>query len=225
MALAFVQVNQTWPTTSATTTALAYSSNVTAGSLLWCIVYWNNTGVTCTVADGVNGSWTGIGTATVGAGGLASFIGKMFYFPNAGAGATTVAATFSSAVTRRGIAIHEYSGADTSSPLDQSAYVAVNSTGATTPTITTTNANDVIVAGCLAGTTTTGAAGGYTSRATPGAWSGNETEDQIVSATGTYGPNFTEGVANDNLVGIAAFKQASAGAAVVNTLALLGVGT
>lgn len=211
MAIALTQETQFWDGSTSTTTAKAYASNVTAGGFLWCYVAWKSSTATCTVSDSRNGAWTAVGSAQTGSGSLAGWRCQMFYFPNAAAGATTVTATISASVTTRGLAISEFSGVATSSPLDQSAYGNSNSNGVTTPTVTTLNADDLLVAGVLASTTVTGVAGSYTYMATDLEFSGNGTEYKVVSATGTYGPNFTEGTTNDNLVGIAAFKAAATG--------------
>lgn len=105
--------------------------------------------------------------------------------------------------------MHEYRGVATSSPLDQSNYGTPNSNGITTPTISTGVSSTVIASGAIAGTSVTGAGGGYTVRADPSSFGGNGSEDLIVHVAGTYGPNFTEGSTQDNLVGIASFKAST----------------
>jgi hypothetical protein len=226
MALAHVQDTFVWDGTSGSSKSLAYASNVTAGSLLWVFVAWGSSTATVTVADNLNGSWTAVGSPQTGAGTIGNYRCQMFYRPNAAAGATTVTATFSASISNRGLAIAEFSGADTAAPLDQFAYLSVNSSGITTPTITTTNANDVLLAGAVVQSSITAAGGGYTLMASGTGFASNATEYQIVAATGTYGPNFTEGGANDNLVAMSAFKAAAGGApAATPLLRLLGVGS
>ena len=74
----------------------AFTSSVTSGSLLFCVVGWSSNTTTCTVADNVNGSWTAVGSPQTGSGDLANFRVQMFYLIGAGSGSTTVTATLSS---------------------------------------------------------------------------------------------------------------------------------
>jgi hypothetical protein len=228
MAIALVQNRQTWLTTSGTSVSLGYATDFAAGDFLWCAVAWNPSTVTATVSDSRNGAWTAVGSPQTGAGALANYRLQMFYRENsaAAAGNRTVTATFSASANPRGIVIAEFSGVATSASLDTSAYQSVNSNGITAPSITTTNANDVLIAAALAGVGIVSpyVGGGYTALATQ--WGSNHAaEYQVVSAAGAYTPNFVESQTQDNVVGIAAFKAPAAPSPTLRLLASTGVGT
>jgi hypothetical protein len=104
---------------SVSSQALAYGSNVTAGSLLVCGLRYATGGQTVSVSDNVNGSWgarkavmiqTNDGNGTT----------EVWIFENAAAGATTVTVSYGVAATLR-FAISEFSGAATSGAFDTSA--------------------------------------------------------------------------------------------------------
>lgn len=93
---------------------LAFDSDVTAGSLLVCIVAGYGGVGPAAVSDDVNGAWTRAATA-VGT----DSVGQLFYVWNAGAGPTTVTFNGSYPDNDRKLTIIEYSGVKTSAdPLD-----------------------------------------------------------------------------------------------------------
>lgn len=205
---AFVQSRSTWPTTSASSTALAYNGAVGSGSLLVAAVGWNDAAVTCTVADSVNGAWTALGSPQTGAGGLTTFRLQLFYRANTAVGTPTVTATFSGPVTRRGIGIHEYSGMEIVNPVDGAAvYTNDNSTTPTSSPITTTFPVDLLFCACIMIGSETGTGAGYTLRESAN-FGVNGTEDQVVTSVGTYDGSFSAS-GGDNILGFVAFKAAS----------------
>jgi prepilin-type N-terminal cleavage/methylation domain-containing protein len=167
-----------------------------AGDLLVAYVVWDNTDqVHVTDSQGVpypsvsaSVGWS-LGASALGAS------AQVFYLNNARGGANTITASFDTPVTNFGLLyIVEYSGIDNATnPVDVSVFQNGGGTGPTdtvinSGTVTTKNANDLLVGlGASHGTVNT-AGTGYTPRLMspdPRAF-GNVVEDQNVSATGPY---------------------------------------
>jgi chitodextrinase len=105
------------------------------------------------------------------------------------------------------VRVAEYSGIDAASPLDGAIGATGNSAGpADSGVVATTNASDLLVAGTIQDTSTTGAGTGYTSRI-----SGNLLEDRIVTSTGSYNATAPLTASGAWIIQLAAFKAASGG--------------
>jgi hypothetical protein len=117
MAIAHVQTNSVNPG-SVASQALAYGSNVTAGSLLVCALRYATGGQTVSVSDNVNGSWGSRKAVMVQTNDANGTI-EIWIFENAASGATTVTVSYGVAATLR-FAISEFSGAATASAFDTS---------------------------------------------------------------------------------------------------------
>lgn len=204
--MAFVQSNSTWPTTAGTSTAVSFGSSVQSGSLLVAAVAWNSASATVTgVTDNHGNSWASLGGPGTGTGTLAGFRIQLFAAANAAAGATTVTPTFSASLTRRGVAIHEYTNMATSSVAEGNAvYTSATGSTVTTGSVTTSNANDIIFSAVVASGAVTSAGSGYTLRESAN-FGSNGTEDRAVAATGTYTASFVT-TGGDNLLAIVALK-------------------
>jgi len=157
-----------------------------------------------------------MGNAYVAAGGITASPGnesqQIYYAKNiagAGAGANTVTVTFSNSVTYPELRMVEYSGIDTTNPLD--GEVGAIGTGLTqnSGSLTTTTANDVLVAANGLNSVTTAAGTGYTLRMTTG--EGEILEDEIVTAAGTYSATSTQQSSGYWLTQMAAFRAAGSG--------------
>lgn len=182
MAIAFVQFANNQPVGGTTSTTVTPAATTTAGNLLVAIVYEDaNASATLGITDTASQTWFQVGsTITVGNGLLA-----MFYMPNSAA-VTTITGTCTVSATLP-VCIYEISGIATSSPLDgfATASGAATSTSLTSGTISTTNANDILIYGCGQATTQSGAwtaGSGYTTQ-TPTPNSRANLERKIVSAT------------------------------------------
>jgi hypothetical protein len=139
----FVQRNQD---SSDTPLAVAFDSNVTAGSLLLAIVRIGSLTETVTISDN-NGGTTWSGTPDVGyySNGSAART-AVFSAPNASAGATTITATASAGGIALKMIIIEVSGAATASPFDAaSTNLASSGTSLTTNSVTTAAATAFLV--------------------------------------------------------------------------------
>lgn len=132
--------------------ALAYSSNVTAGSFLACTAGAGSTSQTFTVSDNLNGSWTASTFSH-----NHSAIG-IFYLPNALGGATTVTVT-NGISTNVILSIAEISGVVSLSPFIDQTGTLNQGSSTTTPLISTsgatTNATEAVLAAFAANATVT----------------------------------------------------------------------
>lgn len=202
-----IQVKNGSAVTSQTCPAPA---NVAAGSLLVATVQWNqNSAVSMTVSDGLNGAWTAVTSAAIQTTTPGSE--QLFYFPNSAAGAVTVTFTTSPATSSTIFcSFVEYVGMATSSPIDGTPVTNALNTAATTMIVpsagsmATSNANDLIVGACSPSAALSITADtGYTTRMTSQA----ALEDQFTTATGNFTITCKSG--SSNWMGtLAAFKQA-----------------
>ncbi len=134
---------------------------------------------------------------------------SIYYAAGIAAGANTVTVTFSRAVRFPDVRVLEYAGLETTAPLDVAVGAAGNSAESVSGSVTTRNANDLLVAGNVVATTTAGPGSGYTQRilTTP---DGDIAQDRTVDATGTYGARAPLASSGGWVMQMAAFKIASA---------------
>src|SRR5262249_14231155 len=182
-AIAFVQQAYATPQTPQTKVTVPFAAAQAAGDLNVIVVGWNDaTAQVGTVTDSKGNTyqlaagWTGVSGAASQA---------IYYAANVAAGPNSVTVTFTSAAVYPDVRVAEYSGIDTSNPLDVSATGSGNGTLSASAAVTTTNANDLIVGANLVLTTTTAAGAGFTSRVISNPDS-DILEDRVVPATGGY---------------------------------------
>src|ERR1700751_469952 len=131
---------------SVTTFTVGFSSAVTLGDTL---IAWVGEGTGCggptiAVADNVNGSWTAVGSPQLDPTACSQV--QWFYFANSRGGTIQVTATFS-ASEPAAVSILEYSGIATT-PYDASSGANnPSSVAITTPSVTTSSANELVLAG------------------------------------------------------------------------------
>lgn len=137
---------------SASARTLTYGGTLTSGSLLVVAVATYNTGVTVSVADGTNGSYTQINGNAIDSD--ANVVFSLWYKANNTATSAPTVTVTQSGSAYVSIVVDEYTGIQTSTPLRDSAKNSANST-----TITTTNtgsvAGDLVVAGLNIGAVAT----------------------------------------------------------------------
>jgi hypothetical protein len=165
--LTYVQSRTTQGSSSAAI-GLAYSSNTTAGSLLlvWSLSF-NGAGAKAfaatPVTDTLGNTWHGpICTYSD-----ANRTYGLFWANNAGSGANTVTVHYAASVDTLVSGIMEYTGQETSNPIDQAPASVFSATGttATCPTVTTTRGNETIIGFGAASTSSGNAAGtGFSAR-------------------------------------------------------------
>ncbi len=213
MAIAFVQASPGALTIGATSSSDTFGSNTTAGSLL--VVTFNTyaaQGRTITVTDTQGNTYALAATQTCGSGSQA----YLYYAMNTVGGACTVTAACSGGAINWRLGALEYSGAATTSALDQTATATGTGTVVSAGSVTTTIANAVLVvsvsAYSLALDFTAGS--GYTEQANWQLFMFGE--DRVVSATGTYAGDGTLSSPGDEWVALlAAFADTPVGGPVV----------
>lgn len=222
MAIASVQTPVgNFSVAAGTTIAKAYTSNVTAGSVLVALFLWGNATQTGTVSGSLNGAFTAVASslATQASG---PFRAEVFYKTGASAGAETVTGTSSGSNSQRELVIYELSGVDIVNIPDSQVGANGTSTNPTT-TVTTVAQPGWIIAYCAAtaGTVTVGS--GYTSDLSQ---NGDLGQHKAYAATGSTSIPFVDASSSNWLISAAAFREGAGGGGgtVVKNLAALGVG-
>jgi chitodextrinase len=184
--ITFVQGSFSTPQTPQSSVTVTYTAAQGAGDLNVVVVGWSDSTATVSgVADAAGNAYTPALAPTVQSGTATQVI---YYAKNivaSAAGANRVTVSFSTAAVFPDIRIVEYSGMDTTSPLDVTAASQGSSTSSSSGAVTTTNANDLIIGANLVQTLTTGAGSGFTNRMITSP-DGDIVEDRIVTATGSY---------------------------------------
>src|SRR5262249_51066215 len=138
---------------------------------------------------------------------------SIYYAKNiaaAGAGSNSVKVTYNGPASFADIRIVEYSGIDPTNPVDVVKAATGNNATASSGTVTTTNANDLIVGANMVATLTTGPGTGFTSRIITNP-DGDIEEDRVVTATGSYGATSPMNSSGDWIMQMVAFRGAVAG--------------
>jgi len=202
----FVQGNSASFQTPQTTVTVPYSAAQTQGNLnIVEINYgYSSPSQVQSVTDSAGNNYAQASATSVS--GLGAQ--EIYYAANinsSAAGANTVTVNFS-AVTAADVSVAEYSGVDTSSPLDVAASNQGNSTRADSGSVSPATANDLLIGTALVqpGTSITGG-NGYTPAVitTPDV---NVLEDQLVIAFGNYSATATLSAAGQWIMQLAAFR-------------------
>src|SRR5216684_2907304 len=204
--IAFVQSNSATPQTPQTSVTITYTAAQTAGDLNVVVVGWNDTTAKVSSVVDSKGNTYALAAAPVVQTGVATQ--AIYYAKNivsAAAGANTVTVTFSVAANFADIRIAEYSGIDPVNPLDVSAGAQGNTATSNSGSVTTTNANDLLVGGNLVQVTSTGPGTGYTSRGITG--DGDILEDRVVTVTGSYSATANLSTVQPWIMQMAAFRN------------------
>ena len=183
--IAFVQGAFNAPQSNVSSVSATFASAQSAGDVNLVFIGWNDTTFAVSnVTDSAGNAYT----LAYGPTALSGTASQSVYFaPNiasAAANANSVTVTFNGAASFPDIRIVEYSGASTTTPIDVTAGASGTSATASA-SVTTVNANDVIVAGDYIQNTTTGPGTGFTQRVLTQPDS-DLVEDETVSAAGTY---------------------------------------
>src|SRR5262249_20724310 len=205
----FVQGNGADPQlTAATSVSVTYAAAQTQGNLNVVVVGWNSgTSSIASVSDTKGNAYQRAIGPTTGAG---SFSQSIYYASNiasAAAGANTVTVAFSPAAPFPDVRILEYSGIAASAALDAAASGTGNSSTSSTAALTTTGANDLLVAGNYVATVTNGPGTGFTSRLISSP-DGDIVEDRVVATAGSYSAAAPLGGAGGWVMQMAAFRTA-----------------
>ena len=187
--------------------SVAFSTNNTAGNLIIAFVRMSTTSQTVTLADSAGNTYTQAVAQSQTSDGSQV---RLFYAKNIVGAANTVTATFSASNNHPWLAIYEYRGLSTTSPLDQTAsaqnFSSAPSSGATG---TTTGANELIFGGfgfpaSYSGTQAAGS--GFTLAQNDTSTSPAANESKLVTATGSYTATFSLGSSANWSAVVATFK-------------------
>jgi chitodextrinase len=204
--IAYVQSNSTSPNNpSLTNLSTTFTAAQRAGDLNVVAVAWGTNASISSLTDTAGNTYTLAVGPTVFGGQNAIYYAKNIVA--AAAGANTVTVTFSAAVGDPDIRVAEYSGISTTSPLDVTVAATGSGTLTNSGSVTTTNANDLLVGANLVGSTTTGPGTGFTQRVISGE-DGDILEDEIVSTVGAYSATAPISPSGTWIMQMAAFKAA-----------------
>jgi hypothetical protein len=172
---------------NAQSVTVTYSKLQTAGDLNVVVVGWNDS--TAQIANPPTDTKGNVYALAVGPTVQSGTATQAIYYakniPGAAANGNTVTVTFNKSANYPDIRIAEYSGVDPTTPLDVVAAAQGSGASSNSGSVTTENANDLLVGANLVGDVTTGPGSGYTNRViTP---YGDILEDSIVTATGSHG--------------------------------------
>lgn len=186
--LSFIQSRGASNVTSASSVALAFTSNELAGDLNVVFVGWNNTTAHINTLTDSRGNAYVLAAGPTANGSNATQ--AAYYAKNVIAGSNTVTVTFSATVPWPDLRILEYAGLDTVNPFDVAASAVGTSTSPSSGNATTTAANDLLVASDYVADATTADGAGYTERLKTVPYS-DIVEDKTAGAAGTYSATCT----------------------------------
>jgi hypothetical protein len=179
--IAFVQLNAAVPQTASASVATSYPLAQTAGNLNIVAVGWNDTTSTVSSVTDTRGNTYTLAIGPTTGTGLRQSI---YYAKSIAGGSNTVTVTFNQAAAYVDVRVLEYSGLDTSSPLDVTAGAAGSSNSASSGAATTTVATELIFGAGMTAGRFTGPGTGFGSRIITNP-DGDIAEDKAVSSTGS----------------------------------------
>jgi hypothetical protein len=183
---AYVQGAFSCPQTPQSTVRVTYAGAQAAGGLDVVIAGWNDSSArVISVTDSAGNVYAlAVGpTVIAGAASQAIYYAKNIVAAPAGANVVTVA--FDRPAIYPDVRIAEYRGVDTAAPLDVAAAASGTASPSDSGPAVTTNPVDLLVAGNLVLSGTSGAGSGFTSRMITSPDS-DILEDRTVTAAGTY---------------------------------------
>ncbi len=208
-AIAYVQGAYVTGTTTATAT-VKYGSAQNAGDLNVVVIAWvGSTPTVQSVTDSKGNAYAAASAATIDSGVGAQQIWYAKNIVSAAANSNTVTITFNTAVSDSDIRIVEYSGIDTVNASDGGVGASGTGTAQNSGSLTTTNANDLLVAGNFIAGTTTAVGSGFTQRLLTNY--DEIVEDEVVTAIGSYSATATQNSSGYWLMQMAAFRAAGSG--------------
>jgi len=194
---------------TATSCAVSVTGTNTGDVIILGLFVFDSTSVS-SVTDTQGNTYAPI-TSSPWTGGCGTRVERLYYAKNIVGGADTITVTLSGSVYME-LRAYDYSGLDTSSPLDVSATPQTgSSTSATSGSLSTTNASDLLFGYFhywSAVTATPGA--GFTARTLPGD-GGPVAEDESVASTGPYSSTMSFSGSTAYVAFFVAFKAAASG--------------
>jgi hypothetical protein len=198
---AFVQATASAALGTPTTLSLAFPSNTQAGDLLLVAFDYDSNATLASLTDSQGNVFTEVGSQLSSPGGGLS---RVYYAKNIKGGADTVKVTLSASSSYLELYLNEYSGINTTNPIDAEVGASGNAGAVSSGSVTTTAAGDIIYGYCLGDWACT-VGSGFTARST---LNGNLIEDETAGSAGSYAAT---GSANNGwTMQMVALKPASA---------------
>jgi uncharacterized repeat protein (TIGR01451 family) len=177
----FVQAKSATPQSPSQLVSVTYPAQQTAGNLNIVVVGWNDTTATVmSVTDSKLDAYALAIGPTTGTGLRQS----IYYAKSIAGGSNTVTVKFSQAATFVDVRVLEYSGLNTTNPLDVMAGASGHGTSASSGSATTTSANELIFGAGMTSGVFSGAGSGFTTRIITSP-DGDIAEDKTVTSTGS----------------------------------------
>jgi len=184
--LGFVQVNYATPQGTASNVTATYSQAQTAGNLNAVVIGWSDSTAQITSVTDSRGNAYALAVGPTVQSGTATQ--AIYYAKNiaaAAANGNTVSVTFNSPAYSPDVRVAEYSGIDPVNPIDTVAAAQGSGTSSNSGSVSTGNANDLLLGANLVQQLTTGPGSGYTNRVIT-APDSDILEDQIVTTAGSH---------------------------------------
>ena len=212
--IVFLQVNAATPQSATSSVTVPFNVAQTAGDLNVVVVGWNDTTATIqSVTDNLGNQYV-LAAGPVKGTGLTQSI---YYAKDILAGSNSVIVTFSKAATFPDVRILEYSGADTTSPLDVVASASGNSASANSGSATTTVANELIFGANTVATGNLTAGANFTTRIVTSPDS-DLAEDRTVTTTGSYSATATLSASGPWVMQMVTLKASGSSAPTITTV-------
>ena len=205
---AFVQANAAVPQTNQTTVTVTYTGAQTAGNTNILAIGWNNATSNITSVVDSAGNVYQLAVPTARGSGLSQAIYYASNIKAAAAGTNTVTVTFNTSTPYVDIRALEYSGLDPVSPFDVGASSSGISATASSGSVATTAAHELIFAAGMTTGIFSGAGASFTTRIITSP-DGDIAEDRFVTSTGTYSATASLGGSSAWVMQVAAFKAAN----------------
>ncbi|MDP9008795.1 MAG: PASTA domain-containing protein [Pseudomonadota bacterium] len=204
----YVQSSSQSGSSSRSSSTASFTAAQTAGNLNVVFIAWQGTsGNLISVVDSMGNAYTRVNSVSYG-----TTATQVAYYAQdivgAPAGKNTVTATFNMKVGNPDLRIVEYSGIDPTRPLDASGGKATTGVLTSSGAVTTTNANDLLVASNYSHQSVTGAGSGYTLRLKDKY--AQVLEDKIVTTTGKYAATAPQTISGWYVMQLVAFRAAAA---------------
>ena len=209
--LGFVQENYATPQGTAGNVTVAYKQAQVSGNLNAVVVGWNDSTAQITSVTDTRGNAYALAAGPTVQSGTATQ--AIYYAQNiaaATANGNTVKVTFNIAANSPDVRIAEYSGIDPVNPIDVVTAGQGSGGASNSGSVSTGNANDLLLGANYVQQLTTGPGSGYASRVITSP-DGDILEDRVVTATGSY--NATASLSGGGwIMQMVAFRAASGGA-------------
>jgi len=205
-AITYVQGTSNLGGTGIAVTA-TYPNSQSAGDLNVVLIAWvASTPSVLSVTDSNGNTYVAAGSPTRDSGVGAQQIYYAKNITNAAKNINVVTVTFNEPITDSDIRIVEYSGIDPVNAYDGAVGASGTGTAQSSGRLTTTNANDVLVAGNFVAGETTAPGNGFTERLLNGY--GEIVEDETTKVIGTYSATAIQNSSGYWLMQMAAFREA-----------------